>query len=169
MNTASQAHDRIERLKYELGDMLVRFAHLDWLVTFAATALMQESPDVCIGILSELSFRKKVDVLKTLFQKGPLPPEIAAGAKKVLRLVYRSEEGRNRLVHTTWLAASEEKAFRLKPSAQGKAGFDFGFRQIAEDEVKAATLSIQEAITALSDYTYSLQEQKLLRFNIVKK
>lgn len=149
----------------------MKFSNLEALVTFLATALMLETPDVCMGILGELSFRKKVDVLAALLRARRMSVADSTRIDAALKLVYASEEGRNRLMHCTWGvgAKSDDDVFRMKPNTRGRSGFDFGFRSVAADEITLVSAAIQKAIGALSDCAHSLQEQRLLRFNIMRK
>lgn len=86
---------------------------------------------------------------------------------KILPLLSLAEQGRNRVVHATWIGSSGGNAvFFHKPKVTRSAGLkDGGIRHATTADIEAVSKIIDDAINAVCELGRGLGERKVIRTN----
>lgn len=117
-----------------IGRIAINFADLENEVSYAITHLLKTTHDKGLLITSEMAFKAKVNVLAALMKTAYSALEVKDPTSEpdfqdLLYMCNKSEEMRNRLLHSSWVyRRAEDSARRIKRSAKTKRGY------VQEDE-----------------------------------
>jgi hypothetical protein len=147
-----------------IGKVVVRFQEIDMTLNMIMACLLKEDPNVTIAFMVTLPFSKKLDVLRSVapfkFKFKILLDQLDA----TLPLISVAEDKRNRVVHATWISASDnKKVFFYKPRATRKVGMkDDGIRDVTPEEIKDALKAIDDALSAICRLGEQLERQGVM-------
>src|ERR1043166_3262614 len=125
-----------------LGHVVIGFSWLEESLSDHIATLAQLSGHIAPAVTAELSFKTKVSVLSSLvrpklslrcFNVGSDEPEDVWN--DIVKMLFASEELRNKLLHSHWSLALGEVIFRRKTTVKASHGV-----RVAEEEHSAAYL-----------------------------
>jgi len=151
-----------EPLNDAIGRIAMNFASLEDEISSAITYLLKTPTEKGLLITSEMSFRAKVNILSSLMQMedqsaGLLDPFSGEDFDDLLYMCRKSEELRNKLLHSSWVYDhSKREVRRRKLSAKNKKGFvreeePFTTGQVLDiaDYIIYTAMSVEEFFAAI--------------------
>lgn len=139
-----------------IGRIVVDFNHLEENVSLAIIKLINTDKNVGLIITSELSFRNKLNLLGSLFNKkkdthhfNSFFQNIEEGFNELLKACYRCEEFRNKYLHSNFYVEhnSEIEFRRVKKTSKAKKGLS------EQNEIIDSGFLLD-----IADYTYGIAE-----------
>ena len=149
-----------------VGKVVVRFSMLESIVLFSVAALIGGNPEITFALLSEASFSKRLDALKSLAPLLIHDSALIDELEKLIKRLAESEAKRNTVVHTTW-AQGPNGLMSLKPTAKRKHGVNSNLRSASIEEIDAIGNHVSESITEYKQFLLKLQERKIVHFDLV--
>jgi hypothetical protein len=104
-------------------------------------------------VTAELSFQKAVHLFSALLRHR-FPNRDDGDLKKLCAQLFKAEQERNAIVHSTWAFAAEDKVMRIKTTAKGK--LKTGFNELSVSDIRAMARRIHTAAEVLLNFYLSL-------------
>jgi len=147
-----------------IGKVVVRFQDLDMVVNITMACLLGEDPNVTQAFMVTLPFSKKLDVLRSVAPFKFKRQDLIDRLDRVLPVLSQAEDGRNRVVHATWIGSSaSDTVYFHKPRATRKAGLkDGGIRHATIAELEQVIKSIASAMKEFCELGSALEKAKVL-------
>lgn len=121
-----------------IGSVVTSFQKIEENFAICVSTLISDNPVLGSIITSEMSFKAKVGIFRSLAIYRAKKHELPEGFEDILRRSLAAEQRRNTLVHSYWDPSPEhpDKAYRVKPASRSKTGFKFSHEEISAEELQ---------------------------------
>lgn len=163
----------IDKFYQPIGHLVIRFQELDFTLNIMLMSLIKEDPNVTMAFSISLSFRKKIDVIKSIAPFKITNAELHHRLDTLINKLINAEEVRNKIIHTYWTRSSvEKKVFRLKPKTNHKKGLTGGGYEAKLSDIEDAIKTVDEAVLELFHFCAELERKGIMPtriFGVIKE
>jgi hypothetical protein len=142
-----------------IGEVTVQFATLEHQLQFAIWSLLVgtalENQATGQIVTAEISFRRAVHLFGALFRHR-FPGRDDSELESVCAEIFRAENERNVIAHSTWALADEGKVLRIKTTAKGE--LKTKFEKLGVSDIRAIASRIHSAAERLLNFHLDVVE-----------
>nr|WP_100548121.1 MULTISPECIES: hypothetical protein [unclassified Pseudomonas] len=158
-----------EYLYKALGKMIVEFQGLERSIEHLIFATMTSTHSQVRILMSEMSFKVKVNVMSSLIKDLHSEEEtlfdgsnIFHRAEAIVKTCHECEGRRNQLAHSFWIPefkSAPDLVMRLKESSKSKKGYTYNVESIDFGSLDSDIESIEKARDEINDFCQKLSIQ----------
>ena len=156
----------MKRLHEPIGKLVVQFQTLEFIILMLCLGITKDNLDVVMAMLSVVSFRRKLDVLRAIAPYAISDSTLGSELTDLIEKASHCEEQRNTIVHSIWLGG-QDKVFRHKPIVSRKHGLkNGGIQEFNVAEIDGVSNSIGTLVTQLKGFLNRLHKLDISRLRI---
>ena len=151
-----------------IGKVVLLFNQLETTLVMFAGGLCLPEINAVTALMSEASFSRKLDALKCIADEKLRDPALHLKFVELLKQLQAAEDIRNRISHTLYLGSPQSEMWKLKWSGKRKTGNSAVLHFASPKEIEEAGEQVYAAFSSLCEFTRTLQEQGILKIQLVK-